>query len=216
MPSLPHLPDLHLPMLPPSLPELDALQTYLVVVNVASLLLHALHYVQLRTTGEERVAEPVRNLLTVSGGVGGTLLSYLIWDRRTVKENAWPHVLAVVAAIGWGVALSFVYVQPLDPGGFVERLRASHDVRLAYWLAAITAVTFVAFGIDKWLAATGRRRVPEAVLLGLSLAGGTVGGLVGMTLFRHKIRSTQFAWGLPLLLLAQLALVAYLLNAGMV
>jgi uncharacterized membrane protein YsdA (DUF1294 family) len=37
-----------------------------------------------------------------------------------------------------------------------------------------------------------------------------------MTLFRHKIRSTQFAWGLPLLLLAQLALVAYLLNAGMV
>lgn len=216
MPSLPHLPDLHLPMLPSSLPELDALQTYLVVVNVASLLLHALHYGLLRATGEERVAEPVRNLLTVSGGVGGTLLTYLVWDRRTVKENAWPHVLAVVAAISWGVALGFVYVRPLDAGGLVERLRGPHDVRLAYYLGAASMVTLVTFGIDKWLAATGRRRVPEAVLLGLSLVGGTVGGLIGMALFRHKIRSTQFAWGLPLLLLAQLALATYLLNAGLV
>lgn len=213
MPKLPFPP---VPQLPASLPELDALQTYLAIVTLASFLLHALHFVQLRATGEERVSEPIRDLLTVAGGVGGTLLSYLIWDRRTVKENALPHVLAAAAAIGWGVALGFAYVRPLDPSELLAHLGDPHDVRIAYYLGAASALTLVTFGVDKWLAVSERRRVPEAVLLCLALVGGTVGGLAGMALFRHKIRSPQFSWGLPLLLLAQLALAVYLLNAGLV
>jgi len=60
------------------------------------------------------------------------------------------------------------------------------------WLIAITVVTLMTFGYDKIVAGTGRTRVPENVLLALTFAGGTIGALVGMTLFRHKTTSSRF------------------------
>ena len=41
------------------------------------------------------------------------------------------------------------------------------------------------------------------MLLGLSLIGGSAGGLIAMYLFRHKIRKPAFAYGLPVMLLVQ-------------
>lgn len=51
---------------------------------------------------------------------------------------------------------------------------------------------FLLFGWDKKIAGTGRRRVPEARLLGLCLLGGWIGGWVAMSLFRHKTAKTSF------------------------
>ncbi len=56
----------------------------------------------------------------------------------------------------------------------------------------MNVVTFVAFGLDKSRAAKGRRRVPEATLLGLSWATGLVGGWLGMMVFRHKTSKLGF------------------------
>lgn len=62
-----------------------------------------------------------------------------------------------------------------------------------YLFAAITFVTFVAFGWDKHKARKGsRNRTPEGTLLTLSFLGGFVGGWIGMNLFRHKTRKTSF------------------------
>lgn len=64
---------------------------------------------------------------------------------------------------------------------------------LIYCLIAINFVAFAAFGIDKWLAETGRSRISEAVLLTWAFLGGTPGAYAGRHLFRHKTRKQPFS-----------------------
>ena len=60
------------------------------------------------------------------------------------------------------------------------------------WLIAINIVTFVAFGYDKTIASKGVTRVPEAILLGLTLLGGCIGAMLARPLFRHKTQKMSF------------------------
>ncbi|MBQ1370939.1 MAG: DUF1294 domain-containing protein [Clostridia bacterium] len=72
-------------------------------------------------------------------------------------------------------------------------------------LVAINVVAFVVYGIDKKRATHDEWRIPEATLLTLAAAFGAVGALSGMYTFRHKTRKPKFAFGVPLLMAAQLA-----------
>ena len=81
---------------------------------------------------------------------------------------------------------------------------------LIYYLLGINLLTFFIYGIDKWKAKRNKWRVPEATLLMLAAIGGSVGALLGMFVFHHKTKHKKFLIGVPLILLAQLAL-AYLL-----
>ena len=78
---------------------------------------------------------------------------------------------------------------------------------LLAWLLGASLAALVAFGYDKWAAQHDRLRVPERVLLGLTLVGGSPGALVGMVAFRHKTRKGSFLVRLGLVLLVQVALV---------
>ncbi|MFN8500164.1 MAG: DUF1294 domain-containing protein [Anaerolineae bacterium] len=60
------------------------------------------------------------------------------------------------------------------------------------WLISAGVATFVAYGYDKMQAGRGGWRVPEMILHALSLAGGFVGGWLGMFGFRHKTQKTIF------------------------
>lgn len=73
------------------------------------------------------------------------------------------------------------------------------------YLAVITLVTFIVFGVDKLKAKKGKWRISEATLLLLCALGGSVGGLAGMYVFHHKTRHRKFTLGVPLILLAQVA-----------
>lgn len=85
----------------------------------------------------------------------------------------------------------------------------------AFWLAAylvlMNLVTFWVYGADKRWARRGRWRVPERTLFLLPLLGGSIGALLGMRVFHHKTKHWYFVWGIPAILLVQLALAAYLL-----
>ena len=59
-------------------------------------------------------------------------------------------------------------------------------------VSLLTLITLILYGADKKKAKKGARRVPEKVLLGFSFFGGAVGGLLGMTLFRHKTKHWYF------------------------
>jgi uncharacterized membrane protein YsdA (DUF1294 family) len=89
----------------------------------------------------------------------------------------------------------------------VLRWRAHLDV-LPSWLLAITVIALLAYGYDKTTAILKWTRVPEAVLLMLTLAGGTVGALIGMLLFRHKTSKRGFRLRFGLVAAIQLALIA--------
>ena len=81
---------------------------------------------------------------------------------------------------------------------------ADHIIFLIY-LFVISVITFFAYGLDKLKAKGKSRRTPEKVLLGLSLFGGAIGGVLGMALFRHKTKHWYFI---------AINFIALLLHAG--
>ncbi len=66
-----------------------------------------------------------------------------------------------------------------------------------FTLGVLSLIAFMLYGIDKVKAKRRAWRIPEKVLLGISLFGGAVGGLLGMIAFRHKTRHWYF-WFLNL------------------
>ncbi len=82
---------------------------------------------------------------------------------------------------------------------------------LLYYLLVINILTFVVFGIDKWKAKQGSWRISEATLLMFAVIGGTIGALLSMQVWRHKTMHLKFKYGLPLILLAQIAFI-YLIS----
>ena len=84
-----------------------------------------------------------------------------------------------------------------------------------YWallgyLAAVNLLAFTVYGADKRRAKKDKRRVPEKTLFLLAIIGGSVGAWAGMYTFRHKTRHWYFVWGIPAILLAQVALAVWL------
>ena len=75
------------------------------------------------------------------------------------------------------------------------------------WLIAISGVTFFTFGYDKAIAGSKRPRVPEIILLALTLVGGTVGAILGRIVFRHKTIKASFTLKLWLVIALQVALI---------
>ena len=76
---------------------------------------------------------------------------------------------------------------------------------LCLYLVVINAITLLAYGIDKMKAKKGAYRIPEKTLIVLAIIGGSIGAILGMVLFRHKIRKPRFAVGLPVILALQIA-----------
>jgi len=79
-------------------------------------------------------------------------------------------------------------------------------------LIALNAASFLLLGMDKFQAAQGGMRIPEKILFASAFVGGSAGTLVGMYLFRHKTKKTSFQMVIALILLLQIAALAYLYN----
>ena len=83
-------------------------------------------------------------------------------------------------------------------------------------------VTFFMYGIDKWKAKKSKWRIREAALLGLAVLGGSIGAWLGMQVWHHKtqhkggnrdidniVGGYQFKYGVPAIIIVQLALIVY-------
>ena len=78
------------------------------------------------------------------------------------------------------------------------------------YLAAINLITFCVYGADKRRAKIqGARRVPEKTLFALALLLGSAGALFAMRVFHHKTRHWYFRFGIPAILLTQIAAGVY-------
>ena len=74
------------------------------------------------------------------------------------------------------------------------------------YLLAINFLAFMLFAVDKLKAKKRKRRISENALLFVALIGGSLGALMGMKVFKHKIKHNKFRFGIPLILLLHLAL----------
>ena len=82
---------------------------------------------------------------------------------------------------------------------------------IAVYLLGANLVGFILMGADKKKARKKTWRIPEATLFWAALLGGTVGGILGMQVFRHKTRHRSFVYGMPLILILQILLALFLI-----
>ena len=83
-------------------------------------------------------------------------------------------------------------------------------VYILYYLIAINVITFLIYGIDKFKAKKGKWRIPESTLLLLAIIGGSIGAWFGIKVWHHKTLHKKFKYGIPLIVIAQIAIVVYI------
>ena len=64
--------------------------------------------------------------------------------------------------------------------------------KLYKYMIIINIISFIIYAIDKRLAIKKKTRVPEAILLFLSIIGGSLGSLIAMYLVHHKTKKWYF------------------------
>ncbi|MCR5850562.1 MAG: DUF1294 domain-containing protein [Bacteroidaceae bacterium] len=79
------------------------------------------------------------------------------------------------------------------------------------YLTSINVATFITYGIDKLKAKRSKWRIREASLLLLAVLGGSIGALLGMKVWHHKTMHKKFKYGVPAILIVQMAIIGYLL-----
>ena len=88
------------------------------------------------------------------------------------------------------------------------------DVEFVYivmaYIVLVNLAAFVVFGIDKWKAGHRRWRISEATLLMSAVVGGSLGAWLGMKVWRHKTLHCKFRYGVPAILVLQVAIILYL------
>ena len=82
---------------------------------------------------------------------------------------------------------------------------------IIYALLALNLLTFIIYGIDKFKAKKAKWRIPESTLLLLALIGGSIGAWLGIKVWRHKTLHKKFYIGIPMIMITQITLLAYLL-----
>lgn len=83
---------------------------------------------------------------------------------------------------------------------------------LAGILLLTNLIAFIMMGVDKRKAVRDVRRISEKALLTACGLFAAPGGLIGMHVFHHKTRKLKFKLGVPLMLIAQIAVIAALLH----
>ena len=78
------------------------------------------------------------------------------------------------------------------------------------FLLAINIATFLLYGIDKYKAKKNKWRISEATLLTMAAIGGSIGAWAGMRLWHHKTMHKKFKYGIPLIIILQIAVCVYL------
>lgn len=84
---------------------------------------------------------------------------------------------------------------------------------LLVYFVSLNLIGFALMGIDKYKAKKRTFRIPEATLFIVAIIGGSMGSLLGMYAFRHKTRHRRFTYGMPFILLVQIALIIAFLTA---
>ena len=78
---------------------------------------------------------------------------------------------------------------------------------LLVWVLAWTVIAFCPHGHRQSQGKETQTAYPGKMLFLSAILGGSVGSLVGMSLFRHKTKHWSFRIGMPVILLVQVALL---------
>ena len=186
---------------------------YLLIVNGIGFLLYLINMWLYSHTAEGQV-DKFLTILSLAGGSAGILLAILLFDRKAVKDNMMSRVFIACVFVIQVVILLMVKGHHADTITFAFwKFFTDYKVLLIYF-GIINFVAFVMFAIDKVNAAEHRSRIRIVTLLGVAFIGGSVGGLMAMYLLHHKTQKDYFTVGIPLIMIMQVVVAFYILNAG--
>ncbi|NLL52832.1 MAG: DUF1294 domain-containing protein [Peptococcaceae bacterium] len=90
-------------------------------------------------------------------------------------------------------------------------IQAEWPIILFYvYFIGINIYALLSIGRDKFKAKKHKRRTPEKHFLFLGLIGGALGVFIGMQIFRHKTKHAKFKYGVPVLIIYNIALIYYI------
>lgn len=191
---------------------LSPFMTYIVIINIIGFLLYLVNTLLYRFTAEGQI-DAVLTIVSLLGGSLGIVLSIMIFDRKAEKGNMMSRVF--VSCILVIQIILFLVIR----GHYADHITLAfwtffdqHKILVAY-LVIINFITFAAFAIDKIAAIERKSRIRIVTLLALSFFGGSIGGLIAMYLLRHKTRKDYFTVGIPLIMIMQVVLLFYAMNA---
>ena len=85
---------------------------------------------------------------------------------------------------------------------------------MMYIIIVVNCISFILMGIDKRKAKRDSYRISEATLIFSAFCFGSLGSLIGMLVFRHKIRKAKFYIFIPLFLLLHITILIKLVDFG--
>ena len=85
----------------------------------------------------------------------------------------------------------------------------NYELYITAFLLSVNVIAFFMYGIDKWKAKKDKWRTSEATLLWLAVIGGSIGAWLGMKVWHHKTMHKKFRYGLPLIIIVQIALIIF-------
>lgn len=76
----------------------------------------------------------------------------------------------------------------------------------------LNVLSFIIMHYDKNNARRGKKRVSETSLLTMAAIGGSVSMLIAMYVYHHKTNKILFKYGIPLIIILQIALIICLIK----
>ena len=93
-------------------------------------------------------------------------------------------------------------------GDITDERTTEEEMKLIYkQIGKLGVPTFFMYGIDKLKAKRSKWRISEAALLWMAVIGGSIGAWLGIKIWHHKTRHKKFKYGIPFILLIQIAIV---------
>ena len=186
-------------------------EIYLMIINIIGFVLYLINMLLYNYTAEANV-DKFLTIISLVGGSLGILLAIVLFDRKSVKDNMMSRVFVICLFVIQLVMFLFL------KGANGEKITfafweffAEHKILIIYSVI-INFVSFAAFAVDKINACEGRSRIRIITLLGIAFAGGSIGAILGMYIFRHKTRVDYFTVGVPLIMIMQAVVIFYLMN----
>ena len=187
-------------------------EKYLVIINIIGFLMYLINMWLYSHTKEGQV-DKFLTILSLAGASPGILLAIVLFDKKAHKETMMSKVfvisvfiIQIILFLMWkGYMNDNITLALWEP--FLK-----HRILLIYF-EIINFITFIVFSIDKVNAQEHRSRIKIVTLLGLSFIGGSIGALLAIYLLHHKTKKDYFTVGIPIIMIMQVIVLFYLLNA---
>ena len=187
-------------------------EKYLVIINIIGFLMYLINMWLYSHTKEGQV-DKFLTILSLAGASPGILLAIVLFDKKAHKGTVMSRVfvisvfiIQIILFLMWkGYMNDKITLALWEP--FLK-----HRMLLIYF-GIINFITFIVFAIDKVNAQEHRSRIKIVTLLGLSFIGGSIVALLAIYLLHHKTKKDYFTVGIPIIMIMQVIVLFYLLNA---